>query len=70
MNARLVSVKTGEVLAASKVSIPYTNRYGSALGFVKQGGKADQKVVVEDNLEKSIIYLAREVAWQVSKKSR
>jgi curli biogenesis system outer membrane secretion channel CsgG len=69
MDARLVAVKTGETFAVSKISIPATNRYINSL-FSKVGGKADQKVIVQKNLEKSIEYLAREVAWQVSKKSR
>ena len=72
MDARLVTVKTEETRAVSRISIPATNRYINSL-FSKVGGKADQKVIaqiVQKNLEKSIEYLVREVAWQVSKKSR
>ena len=69
MDARLVAVETGEILAASKISIPFTNRYSSFCLF-KDGEKADQKQIVQKNLEKSIKYLARELAWQVSKRSR
>jgi len=70
MNARLVDVKSGRILAASKVSLPYTHRYGIALGFVKSGGKIDQKVIVQENLEYSIEYLTKEVAWQASNSGR
>ncbi len=69
MDARLVAVETGEILAASKISIPFTNRYRSFCLF-KDGEKADQKQLVEKSLEKSIKYLAREAAWQVSKRGR
>jgi curli biogenesis system outer membrane secretion channel CsgG len=33
MDARLVAVETGEILAASKISIPFTNRYSSFCFF-------------------------------------
>jgi curli biogenesis system outer membrane secretion channel CsgG len=69
MDARLVAVETGEVLAASKISIPFTNRYSSFCLF-KDGEKADQKQIVKMSLEKAIQHLAREVAWQASKRSR
>ncbi len=69
MDARLVAVETGEILAASKISIPFTNRY-SSFCFFKDGEKADQKQIVQESLEKAVKHLAREVAWQVSKRSR
>jgi curli biogenesis system outer membrane secretion channel CsgG len=69
MDARLVAVETGEILAASKISIPFTNRYRSFCLF-KDGEKADQKLIVQQSLEKAIKHLAREVAWQVSKRGR
>jgi curli biogenesis system outer membrane secretion channel CsgG len=69
MDARLVAVETGEILAASKISIPFTNRYRSFC-FLKDGERADQKLVVRESLEKAIKHLAREIAWQVSKRGR
>jgi len=69
MDARLVAVETGEILAASKISIPFTNRYSSFCLF-KDGEKADQKQIVQQSLEKAIKHLARDTAWQVSKRSR
>ena len=69
LDARLASVDTGEILAASKISIPVTNRYRSFCLF-QDGKKADQNLVVEKSLEKAIKYLVREIAWQVSKNGR
>jgi hypothetical protein len=69
MDARLVAVETGEILAASKISIPFVNRYRSFCLF-KDGEKADQKLIVQKSLEKASKHLAREVAWQVSKRTR
>lgn len=69
MDARLVAVETGEILAASKISIPFTNRYRSFCLF-KDGEKADQKLIVQKSLEKASKHLTREVAWQVSKRIR
>lgn len=70
MDARLVDMETGEILAASKISMPFINRYRSAFCLFKHGKKADLKLHVQKSLEKSVRYLAREVAWQVSTKSR
>ncbi len=71
LDARLVAVEKGEILAASKITIPYSNFYGSGyFGLMKAGEKADQKVLVQKALERSIKHLAREIAWQVSKRNR
>lgn len=71
LDARLVSVEKGEILATSKITIPYSNFYGSGyFGLMKAGEKADQKVLVQKALERSVKHLAREIAWQVSKKNR
>jgi curli biogenesis system outer membrane secretion channel CsgG len=71
LDARLVSVEKGEILAASKIVIPYSNFYGSGyFGLMKAGEKADQKVLAQKALEGSIKHLAREIAWQVSKRNR
>ncbi len=69
MDARLVAVDTGEILAATKVSIPFTNRYKSFC-LIKDGEKADQKLIVQQSLEKAIKHLALDTAWQVSKRTR
>ncbi len=69
MDARLVAVETGEILAAAKISIPATNRYRSFCLF-KDGEKADRNLVVKKSLDKANKYLAREIAWQVSKRVR
>ncbi len=71
LDARLVSVEKGEILAASKITIPQSNYYASGyFGLMKAGEKADQKVLVQTTLERSIKHLAREIAWQVSKRNR
>src|SRR3990172_4833181 len=71
LDARLVSVEKGEILAASKIMIPHSNYYASGyFGLMKVGEKADQKVLVQKALEGSIKHLAREMAWQVSKRNR
>ena len=71
LDARLVSVEKGEILAASKIMIPHSNYYASGyFGLMKAGEKADQKVLVQKALERSIKHLAREIAWQVSKRNR
>jgi curli biogenesis system outer membrane secretion channel CsgG len=70
MDARLVSVEKGEILAASKIMIPQSNYYASGyFGLMKAGEKADQKVLAQKALEGSIKHLAREIAWQVSKRN-
>jgi len=67
LDARLVAVETGEVLATAKSSTRYENNFGTAIGFVKRGGKADQKSVVQVGMESSLKELAHEIAWQFSK---
>ena len=70
LDARLVSVEKGEILAASKTTIPQSHYYASGyFGLMKAGEKADQKVLVQETLERSIKHLAREIAWQTSKKN-
>ena len=70
MDARLVSVDKGEILAASKVTIPHSNYYASGyFGLMKAGEKADQKQLVQKALETSMQRLARELAWQVSSRT-
>lgn len=71
LDARLVSVEKGEILAASKVTIPHSNYYASGyFGLMKAGEKADQKQLVQKALESSIQHLAREIAWQISTRNR
>lgn len=71
LDGRLVAVEKGEVLAASKITIPCSNFYGSGyFGLMKAGEKADRKTLVQKALESSIKHLAREIAWQISKKNR
>ncbi len=66
MDSRLVTVETGEILAASKSSISTTNVF-SSVGSIKSGEKADQLAVVQNGLEASVKTLAREIAWQISR---
>jgi len=71
LDARLVSVEKGEILAASKVTIPHSNYYASGyFGLMKAGEKAYRKLLVQKALETSIQHLARELAWQISKRDR
>ena len=71
LDARLVTVEEGEILAASKITIPYSNFYGSGyFGLMKAGEKADQKVLVQKALERSVKHLAREIARQLSERNR
>lgn len=66
MDARLVAVDTGEILAASKVAKPFQNEYSSVLFVVKSGDKADPKALVKKGLEESVQYLARDLAAKIS----
>lgn len=67
LDARLVTVETGEILATAKSSTHYRKTIGTAFGFIRSGEKADQKSVVQAGLEYSITELANDIAWQFSK---
>jgi len=67
LDARLVAVETGEILATAKSSTRHWKAIATALGFVTTGQKSDQKSVVQDTMESSLKELATEIAWQLSK---
>ncbi len=66
LDARLISIETGEILAAAKTSIPFENEF-SSLGTLKKGEKIDPKIFVKKGLEDSAKILAHELAYQISK---
>lgn len=65
LDARLVAVETGEILAASKISRTFQNEYSSAL-FLKSGDKADPRALVKKGLDESVKFLANDLAYQLS----
>jgi len=67
LDARLVTVETGEILATAKSSSRYRKTVGTAFGFIRSGEKADRKTVVQDSLESSLMELANEIASQICK---
>jgi curli biogenesis system outer membrane secretion channel CsgG len=69
LDARLVAVETGEILAASKITKPVENEYSSAL-FLKVGEKADTRTLVKKVLEESVQYLAKDLAAQAVANSK
>lgn len=71
MDARLVAVETGEILAAAKASSLYKKTTGSAaLGLLRSGDRANQMVVVQSSLEESLHDLAYKIAAQISERNK
>lgn len=67
LDARLVAVETGEILATAKSSSHYGKTIGTAFGFITSGEKANQKSVVQENVEYMLKELANEIARQISR---
>ncbi len=71
LDARLVAVDTGEILAAAKVTVPHSNYYGSGyFGLMKAGEQADRKQLVRKALEDSVERIAGEIAREISARDR
>ena len=65
LDARLVRVDTGEVLASSQVSVPVSQRKWVAFWFAKIGKTVEKTAIVSTGIESSCKRLAKELAGQV-----
>ncbi|MBN2041700.1 MAG: hypothetical protein JW864_16810 [Spirochaetes bacterium] len=64
INARIVSVQTGEILASGKSLSSFENTFRS-IGKVTTGEKADLKLFVKQAMDKAADEIAQELANQV-----
>lgn len=71
MDARLVAVETGEILAAAKSASLHRKLTGSAaMGLIKSGDKVDRLSVVQNALEASVRELAQKIAREAYERGR
>ncbi len=62
MDARLVNIGTGEVLAASKTSSSVKQRNWVAFWFARLGKKTDKDAIVQTGIDVDIKQLANDIA--------
>ncbi len=65
LDARIVSIKTGEILASAKSESSFKNTFKS-LGDLKTGEKADKRLLVKQVIDKAADEISRELAVQIS----
>lgn len=65
MDARIVDVETGEILATANASRTRGKRQWIAFGFLKWGAKPDASLIVQDTLMET----SKELAYQLSQQA-
>lgn len=68
LDARLVAVNTGEILATARNTQMYTKHIGTAFGFITSGNKADVKAIVHASLEAALKEIASQIASNISRR--
>ena len=69
MDARLVNVETGEVLAASKAVTSIKQRNWVAFWFARLGKKTDKEAIIQTGIDQDISQLANEIASKTPTRS-
>lgn len=67
VDARLVSVSTGEILAAAKYIGKVENAYSAISGMASRGAKLDKKETVRKVLDESAYKLAKDISTEAEK---
>jgi curli biogenesis system outer membrane secretion channel CsgG len=66
VDARLISVSTGEVIAASKYENKVENSYSAVTGIASKGSKMERREAVKKILDESAHKLAAEISQQTN----
>ncbi len=68
MDARIVDVESGEILATANASRKRGNRQWIAFGFLKWGAKPDAQLILQDTLMETTKELAYQLSQQAPRK--
>jgi len=69
VDARLVNVETGEILASSKASTSIKQRNWVAFWFARLGRKTDKKSIIQTGIDEDCKILANDLAYKAPMKS-